>query len=169
MQQNTIERSHSPTLVDTESIPENDLASTVGSLSNSNPSLNSRPSSINFSLQTKEELIHLVQELQSELTSLVRNYTGDKERLRISIQNLEDQNSIFGSNKNSTLGGTGGGNMQQIASLRQTLNQVMQQNNALRSKLQKIHIDSQIDDLPQVSTCIFVITYIRTILPSLEP
>ena len=42
-------------------------------LSNSNPSLNSasRPSSMNLSMQTKEELINLVQDLQSELTSLV--------------------------------------------------------------------------------------------------
>ena len=51
-------------------------------------------------------------------------------------------------NKHSTLGNAG--NMQQVASLRQTLNQVMQQNSLLRGKLQKIQIESQVEDLPQV-------------------
>ena len=52
-------------------------------------------------------------------------------------------------NKTSTLSG-GGSNIQQIASLRQTLNQALQQNNELRAKLHKIHMDADVSDLPQV-------------------
>ena len=78
MQQNTKipffldpQRAGSPPLLIDIDIPENDLG--ASNLSNSNPSLNSasRPSSMNLSMQTKEELINLVQDLQSELTSLV--------------------------------------------------------------------------------------------------
>ena len=68
-----VERANSPTLIDLDIPIENDLAA-MAALSNSNPSLNSRPSSMNLSLQTKEELIQIVQELQSDLTSLVRTY-----------------------------------------------------------------------------------------------
>ena len=65
------QRAGSPPLLIDIDIPENDLG--ASNLSNSNPSLNSasRPSSMNLSMQTKEELINLVQDLQSELTSLV--------------------------------------------------------------------------------------------------
>ena len=53
-------------------------------------------------------------------------------------------------NKTATLGGGGGSNMQHIATLRQTLQQALQQNNILRGKLQKIQMDADISDLPQV-------------------
>ena len=52
-------------------------------------------------------------------------------------------------NKTATLGG--GSNMQHIATLRQTLQQALQQNNILRGKLQKIQMDADISDLPQVN------------------
>ena len=55
-------------------------------------------------------------------------------------------------NKTATLGGGGGSNMQHIATLRQTLQQALQQNNILRGKLQKIQMDADISDLPQVCT-----------------
>ena len=44
-----------------------------------------------------------------------------------------------------------GGNMHQIAALKNSLNYATQQNSQLRAKLHKIHMDSQIDDLPPVS------------------
>ena len=115
----------------------------MGGLSTSNPSLNSRPSSMNISLATKEELIIIIQDLQSDLASLVRNYTGDKERLKNAITLQEDQGF-----KSNTLGL--GGNMQQIAAMKNSLNYATQQNQQLRAKLHKIHMDSQVDDLPPV-------------------
>ena len=51
--------------------------------------------------------------------------------------------------------------MQQVASLRQTLNQVMQQNSVLKSKLQQIHSISQVDDLPQIPSIGITDTMIR--------
>ena len=116
----------------------------MGGLSTSNPSLNSRPSSMNITLATKEELIVIIQDLQSDLASLVRNYTGDKESLKNAIALNEDQNF-----KTNTLGG-GAGNMHQIAALKNSLNYATQQNQQLRAKLHKIHMDSQVDELPPV-------------------
>ena len=52
-------------------------------------------------------------------------------------------------NKTTTLGG--GSNMQHIATLRQTLQQALQQNSILRGKLQKIQMDADISDFPQVN------------------
>ena len=122
-------------------VPENNL-DTMGGLSTSNPSLNSRPSSMNISLATKEELIVIIQDLQSDLASLVRNYTGDKERLKNAIT-LQEDNQGFKSNTLS-------GNMHQIAAMKNSLNYATQQNQQLRAKLHKIHMDSQVDDLPPV-------------------
>ena len=51
----------------------------------------------------KEELILLIQDLQNELATMVRTYSGDKERLKSAIITHEDyQNSQM--NKSSTLG-----------------------------------------------------------------
>lgn len=38
-----------------------------------------------------------------------------------------------------------------VASLKQTLNQALQQNAMLKARLQKIHLDSDVGDLPVVS------------------
>ena len=58
--------------------------------------------------------------------------------------------------KGATLGGGGGSgpgsNIALIAGLRQTLAQAMQQNAMMRARLQKIHIDSEVADLPAVSS-----------------
>ena len=48
------------------------------------------------------------------------------------------------------LGGAGSG-IQQIASLKQTLNQALKQNAMLREKLQKIFREADTTDIPQVS------------------
>ena len=49
-------------------------------------------------------------------------------------------------------GGSGpGSNIALIASLKQSLGQAMQQNSMMRARLQKIHIDSEVADLPSVS------------------
>ena len=51
----------------------------------------------------KEELILLIQDLQNELATMVRTYSGDKERLKSAIITNEDyQTSQM--NKSSTLG-----------------------------------------------------------------
>jgi len=55
--------------------------------------------------------------------------------------------------KTSTLTG-GGGNVALVASLRQSLNVALQQNGALRSRLQKIHMDSDVADLPIVASTV---------------
>jgi len=97
----------------------------------------------------KEELILLIQDLQNELATMVRTYSGDKERLKSAIITNEDyQTSQM--NKSSTLGGAGSG-IQQIASLKQTLNQALKQNAMLREKLQKIFREADTTDIPQVS------------------
>ena len=120
----------------------------------------------------KEELILLIQDLQNELATMVRTYSGDKERLKSAIITHEDyQNSQM--NKSSTLGtffnffffllfacflliflflGGAGSGIQQIASLKQTLNQALKQNAMLREKLQKIFREADTTDIPQVST-----------------
>ena len=51
--------------------------------------------------------------------------------------------------------------MHQMASLKNTLNQVMQQNSSLRSKLQQINLISQVDDLPQIPSIGITDTMIR--------
>ena len=117
----------------------------------------------------KEELILLIQDLQNELATMVRTYSGDKERLKSAIITHEDyQTSQM--NKSSTLGtffvifffafllliliflGGAGSGIQQIASLKQTLNQALKQNAMLREKLQKIFREADTTDIPQVST-----------------
>merc|ERR1712203_877399 len=47
------------------------------------------------------------------------------------------------------------------ASLKNTLNQVMQQNSSLKSKLQQINLISQVDDLPQIPSIGITDTMIR--------
>jgi hypothetical protein len=101
---------------------------------------------VGISAASKEELITLAQDLQSELASMVRNYSGDRDRLKAAIIQNEEQQSIFqAANKTSTMG------HQQIAPLRQALNQQLQQNQMLRAKLQKIHMDSEITDFKMVT------------------
>ena len=108
---------------------------------------------MNISLATKEELIVIIQDLQSDLASLVRSYSGDKERLKNAISMQED---LTNQNSRNTLGL--GGNMHQIAALKNSLNYATQQNSLLRAKLQKIHLDSQVDDLPPVRILRFQIS-----------
>ena len=56
--------------------------------------------------------------------------------------------------KSATLGGGGGSgpgsNIALIASLKQSLSHAMQQNSMMRARLQKIHIDSDVSDVPSV-------------------
>ncbi len=90
-------------------------------------------------------MIGLVTDLQSELTSLVRSYTADRDKLKAAISMQEEQ--ILMQAKTSTLGSS---SHQQAAPLRQALNQALQQNASLRAKLQKIHMDADVSDLPQI-------------------
>ncbi len=73
----------------------------------------------------------------------MRSFANDLDRLRTCLEQLEQQ-----STKSGTLGP--GSNVAVIASLRQALNQAMQQNSMLRARLQKIHLDSDVGDLPLV-------------------
>ena len=58
---------------------------------------------VSTSVVNKEELILLIQDLQNELATMVRTYSGDKERLKSAIITHEDyQTSQM--NKSSTLG-----------------------------------------------------------------
>lgn len=165
-------RPQSPSLIDMDINDSTNLAA-MAALSSSNPSLAStlsvtRPvsmpadaKSLNFSLVTREELVTIVQDLQHELATLVRTYTGDKEKLKALIVQQEEQAQFM--NKTSTLSG----NMQQLASLRQAYNQAMTQNASLRAKLQKIHMDSELCDMAQVINLIFV--WIQSIFHSNFP
>lgn len=62
----------------------------MSALSNSNPSLNSRPSSMNLSSQNKEELIMQLNELHTELGVLVKIYSEDKVKLKNAIENHDN-------------------------------------------------------------------------------
>ena len=94
--------------------------------------------------------------IQVDVSSLMRSYTADRDRLRACLDSSFEYLSAMP--KSSTLGGAGGGgggsgpgsNVALVASLRQSLNQAMQQNAVLRAKLQKIHMDSDLADLPAV-------------------
>lgn len=98
---------------------------------------------------TRDELITLSQDLQQEISSLVRNYTADRDKMKQALQ--EEAMFFQQAQKTGTLNNSGANNVLMVASLRQSLNQVLQQNAKLRARLQKIHLDADISDIPAVS------------------
>ncbi len=102
-----------------------------------------------LSAATRDEMLSLAQEIQVDVSGLMRSYTCDRDRLRSALEAVEYQQQM---SKTGTLGGSSGpgSNVALIASLRQSLNQAMQQNSMLRARLQKIHLDSDLGDLPMV-------------------
>ena len=79
------------------------LASNASCRPTSMPPPVPRIESVSTTGVNKEELILLIQDLQNELATMVRTYSGDKERLKSAIISNEDyQTSQM--NKSSTLG-----------------------------------------------------------------
>ncbi|CAM6053555.1 unnamed protein product [Sphagnum tenellum] len=103
-----------------------------------------------LSSATRDEMLSLAVEIQLDVSNLMRSFAADRDKLKQSLESLEINNM----GKTSTM--SGGGNFALVASLRQSLNQAMQQNSMLRSRLQKIHMDSDVADLPlvSISSCI---------------
>ncbi len=97
-------------------------------------------------------MLALASDIHDNVSGLIRSYSADKDRLKSAMEQLEYQAHA---SKAGTLGGGGGSgpgsNVALIASLRQSLNQAMQQNSVLRAKLQKIHLDSDVSEIPTVS------------------
>ena len=91
-------------------------------------------SSSTSTLVAGNELMALSQEIQTEISNMVRNYSADRDRVKMCL--MENQQS-------GTLNGM-------VTSLRHSLNQVLVQNVKLKARLQKIHLDADVSDLPAV-------------------
>merc|ERR1719431_273245 len=139
---------------------EEDLATCSGgpSLSGSNPSLNSvctiytggsvsrtRPVSTDAQFPrtqarmqescSKEDAVQLANDTLTDLTSMKERYRKQRDHIRQLLDTETKSNSL---QPQFTL----------ISSLRQSLNMCLQQNSSLRSKLARIHAESEISDLP---------------------
>ncbi|XP_059093305.1 oxysterol-binding protein-related protein 3-like [Tigriopus californicus] len=121
-----------------------------------------------LSAQNREEILCLAQEIQSDVSNLLRSFSADKDRLKSAMETtLYEMNA----SKAATIGGAGtgtAGNMAMISSLRQSLNQALQQNSTLRAKLQKIHLDSDVGDLAPIAPSSLVDTLPRGMNHSLS-
>lgn len=95
---------------------------------------------------SRDELITLAQELQQELASLVRNYSADRDKVKALVNATDEQ---LQQQKTATLGQ--GSQHQQVAQLRNALNQSLQQNSMLKARLQKIHLDADVSDIMTVN------------------
>ena len=132
------------------SMPVDGGAQAQRSVSNSKASLTSTLS-FNESLScypTRDELIAISQDLQQEISSLLRNYSADRDRLKSALVEAQQQEML--QQKTSTLG-AGSGNVSLINALRTSLNSALQQNAHLKDKLEKIHAESSFSELPPVS------------------
>ena len=144
------------------------LAGTA-SLSNSNQSLNTLPSSVgggrptsfpggdvstlrslrvypldggggtgSVTSSTKEEALQLVQDMQAELVSMTHTYLRHRDQLKQLIDSdtktasLQPQVAV-------------------VASLRQSLNAALQQNGQLRTRLARIHAESDMGEVPSLA------------------
>ncbi len=107
---------------------------------------------------TRDEMLALAQDIQSDVSSLMRSYTADRDRLRSALEAFDYQTQMMsktgtlGAGAGGTIGSGPGSNVALIASLRQSLNHSMQQNSMLRTRLQKIHLDSDIGEFGMAST-----------------
>ena len=129
----------------------------MAQLSNSNPSLNSisssgRPVSLpadgsllrvprGVSAQegnSKEDILQHAQDIIADLGNMNGRYTKQRDLLKLMIENESKTNSL-----QPQVG--------LIASLRQSLNTTLQQNTMLRSKLARIHAESDLGDIPTMS------------------
>eukprot|EP00095_Tigriopus_kingsejongensis_P009221 maker-scaffold1882_size25737-snap-gene-0.9 protein:Tk09221 transcript:maker-scaffold1882_size25737-snap-gene-0.9-mRNA-1 annotation:"oxysterol-binding protein 6" len=110
------------------------------------------PQMVDISAQNREEMLTLAQEIQADVSNLMRGFSADKDRLKSAMESAMYEMNVT---KSATIGGPGtggtGSNMAIISSLRQSLNQALQQNSTLKGKLQKIHLDSDIGDLQGVA------------------
>jgi len=138
---------------------------TMSSLSGSNPSLaghlrvssesSSRPTSLpadnmvrSMKMQSlhpsglvsegsvsKEDIVALASEMQSDCTAMSKKYVRERDHLKMMLEN---------EHKTATIPNSVGIN----ASLRQSLNAALRQNSELRTRLARIHAESDIGDLP---------------------
>ena len=123
--------------------------STMASMSTSNPSLASlslnrpvslsgleipspRPVSCSVS---REEAVNMVIDIQADISSLQKEYLGRRDHIRQLVESDSKGSSLQP-------------NMAVLASLRQALRASQEQNAALRTRLERIHADSDLSDLP---------------------
>jgi len=124
---------------------EADLTLTaMSNLSNSNPSLASlslsRPTGnpvSDIKRDMKEEALNLAMEIQGDLATMQKDYRQKRDHIR---QLLESES------KGSSLQPS----MAVMASLRQSLRQVQEQNSNLKSRLARIHAESDVSEMPAV-------------------
>lgn len=121
-----------------------------------------------------DELINAAQDLQSDVSNLIRSYTADRDRFKASLLDSQEfmaymmgHSTLPG--RSATIGGSsmgpipgaatiGLGTLGQsgppslmVANLRHALAQALQQNSLMRQRLHRIHADSDIADLQMVS------------------
>ena len=119
--------------------------SSMASLSNSNPNSLNRPVSLSGLEQPsprpvsygvgREEAVNMVIDIQADISSLQKEYLGKRDHIRQLVESESKGSSLQP-------------NMAVLASLRQSLRAAQEQNATLRSRLAKIHADSDLSDLP---------------------
>ncbi|XP_040574708.1 oxysterol-binding protein-related protein 3 [Lepeophtheirus salmonis] len=122
----------STTTADTLKPPPQTLGSSSRSLHDSliNPTL-------------KDELIAFASDFQNDISNLMRVFSVERDKLKSAIDMSQTPISINGNNANTAA---------LVSSLRSSLNQAIQQNTMLKSRLQKIHMDSEISELPSINS-----------------
>jgi len=94
---------------------------------------------------TRDELISVLQDLQSEISHLSQSYSADREKLKDYIEKDIVQSQKF-QQRTATLGSSAPSSMAYYQTLRSNLSLAMQQNAQLREKLGRIYAEAA--DLP---------------------
>jgi len=98
-------------------------------------SLHPTISTISDGTVSREDIVALASEMQSDFTVMSKKYCRERDHLKMLLEN---------EHKTATLPNSVGIN----ASLRQSLNAALRQNSELRTRLARIHAESDVGDLP---------------------
>jgi len=139
----------SPVEGEADLISSSSLA-TMSSLSNSNPSLASlslgRPISFPGAESGgkglgggKEEALTIAMEIQGDLANISKDYLQKRDHIKMLVESDSKGSSMQP-------------NMAVLASLRQSLRTTQEQNQVLRTRLARIHAESDVSELPAVPT-----------------
>ena len=119
--------------------------SSMASLSNSNPNSLNRLVSLSGTEQPsprplsygvgREEAVNMVIDIQADISSLQKEYLSKRDHIRQLVESESKGSSLQP-------------NIAVLASLRQALRASQEQNSVLRSRLARIHADSDLSDLP---------------------
>ena len=157
------ERDRSSPIMSTISAQDVDMEHVSGTLagmshlSNSNPSLNTLPSTgrpvslpADGSLlrpmkgnavqegNTKEDILQHAQDILNDLSHMNDRYTAQRDQIKQMLENESKTNSLQPQ-------------VSLIASLKQSLNATIQQNTILKNKLARIHAESDLGDIPTLT------------------